>query len=313
MARTVVPCVTSTGTAALPAPASPAPGRSCGATWRSRSTKEDPGSSPGPKVGRGDSTRRAYTGAFTGPSVAIGALPRPRATVGIVDGSRDEAGPPRVPARHVLGLVHARVSGGPVAGAAALVPLVERVRRGRERGEPRVRIHEVGVAGRRRPPQVLTPELESGVARETTRAVARSRRVTWLALVVDVVDDGARELGVVGPRAPVHVVGSDHHPDVVDDAHLGVDVDARPRVVLEVADQHPVATGSPQDRHGDLPFDTCGRARDASVTVGEPGYHDDHPQPWLCREHLRQCSCRALRPEELVLDVHQPARPGQRL
>src|SRR6478752_2699284 len=115
MARTVVPCVTSMGTAALPAPASPAPGRSCGATWRSRSTKEDPGSSPGPKVGRGDSiTRGAYTGGRKSQaaryrrdvaSVPIGALPRPRTPVGVVDDPGDQPRPPRVPEGHVLGLM----------------------------------------------------------------------------------------------------------------------------------------------------------------------------------------------------------------
>src|SRR4051794_23009320 len=56
MARTVVPCRMSIG-AALPA--DDAPGSSCGATRRNRSTKEGPGSSPGPNDGIGDSVTRA--------------------------------------------------------------------------------------------------------------------------------------------------------------------------------------------------------------------------------------------------------------
>src|SRR3954462_14445403 len=121
MARTVVPWVTSIGTAALPAPASPAPGRSCGATWRSRSTKEDPGSSPGPKVGRGDSiTRRAYTEACSGlpwakGSLAVGASMVARAPVGVVDEARHGSRPPVVPGGHALGLVDAHVSRGSLA------------------------------------------------------------------------------------------------------------------------------------------------------------------------------------------------------
>ena len=53
------------------------------------------------------------------------------------------------------------------------------------------------------------------------------------------VDHDRGQLGVVGPRAPVEVVGADRRPGVVDDAGLGVHVDRRARVVLDAVDRRP--------------------------------------------------------------------------
>src|SRR5438093_3695808 len=139
MATTVVPWVTSSGTV-LPEPSRPAPGRSCGATRRRRSTKDEPGSRPGAKVGRGDSiTRRAYTGPF---SVPVGASVRAGSPVGVVHGRVHGTRPPFVPRWDVFWSVDARVPRRTRAGAAAVVPGIGCGRGGLEGGKPGVGVHE---------------------------------------------------------------------------------------------------------------------------------------------------------------------------
>src|SRR4051794_17499321 len=195
MASTVVPWVTSIGTVPPGADARPAPGRSCGATCRSRSTKDDPGSSPGPKVGSGDSiTRRAYTGPFSGPagrSVVVGTPMTLRTPVGIVDDTRHRVCPPTVPGGDAVRSVDAHVPRWSGADPTTLVPGVERTRGAAELGEGAVRIEEVVDAVGLGATEVLAPELQPGVARETPGTVAEPRRVTRLAFVVGVVEDGA--------------------------------------------------------------------------------------------------------------------------
>ncbi len=84
------------------------------------------------------------------------------------------------------------------------------------------------------------------------------------------VEDRAGQLAVVGPRAAVEVVAAHAAPHVVDDAHLGVDVDRRARVVLQVEDVHPVGRGRPAQRDRLLPADLVGRQREPAVHVRMP-------------------------------------------
>ena len=58
------------------------------------------------------------------------------------------------------------------------------------------------------------------------------------------VEHDRRQLGVVGPRAAVEVVGADRGPGVVDDAGLGVHVDRGAGVVLDAVDGDPVRAPS---------------------------------------------------------------------
>ena len=71
---------------------------------------------------------------------------------------------------------------------------------------------------------------------------ARRRRVLARQAPFEI-DHAAADLGVVGPRATVEVVGADGHPHVVDDAHLRVHVDRGALVVREVEDRDPIAAG----------------------------------------------------------------------
>jgi hypothetical protein len=51
----------------------------------------------------------------------------------------------------------------------------------------------------------------------------------------------------VGPRTPVEVVGADNQEDVVDDTHLGVDIDRCFVFVFEVVDRDAIASRWTQD------------------------------------------------------------------
>ena len=176
------------------------------------------------------------------------ALMTARATVGIVHGARHRVRPPAVPGRDALGAMDAHVSGR---------PLRRRIRRRASRRAP-------GRCGgtRRRPcsgssevvdrrgPRCARGARARAAAGCRVRAVGRRRRArrdrAGSRSSCVVVEHRARQLGVVGPRAPVHVVGPDHQPHVVDDADLGVHVDRSAVVVLEVAHEDAVAAGALQ-------------------------------------------------------------------
>ena len=125
-----------------------------------------------------------------------------------------------------------------------------------------VEVLEPWVVGRE--PEVLAPERAAELAGEEP-----GRGVVGVSEAVDGggVEDGAGQLAVGGPGPAVEVVGADGEPDVVDDADLGVDVDRRPLLVLEV--EHVDAAGSrpsePVDR-ADL-TDPARWAREGAVGV----------------------------------------------
>ena len=125
-------------------------------------------------------------------------------------------------------------------------------------------------------------------ARGRARCAARARsRPPLTDLVTRLVEDGAAELAVVGPRAPVEVVRPDDGPGVVDDAHLGVDVDRRALGVLEGVDGDPVArrpAGASQARDA---ADQVRRPGQPAVLVREPGDDRDQAQLGLVAQGAR--------------------------
>jgi hypothetical protein len=82
----------------------------------------------------------------------------------------------------------------------------------------------------------------------------------------------------VRPGAQVQVVGSDGHPNVIDHAQLGVDVDRSARLILEVIDRHAVPTRRAHDPEGLLLPDPVEGPGHRAVSIGMPWQHGDHPQ-----------------------------------
>jgi hypothetical protein len=117
----------------------------------------------------------------------------------------------------------------------------------------------------------------------------------------------------VGPGAAVEVGRADHRPHVVDDHRLGVDVDRRAVLVLEVVDGHPVAAGADQVVDGP-PLGGAGRPPgDPPVAVRVPWHHDDHAQPGSAAQGGREGVGDQRPPQVLVLDVDQRPGPSQGL
>src|SRR3546814_7311434 len=73
-----------------------------------------------------------------------------------------------------------------------------------------------------------------------------SEMATELAIPVD---DDRGEFGIVGPRAPVEVVGADGRPGVVDYAGLGMHVDRDSCVILQAVDRDSVGELPQQVTH----------------------------------------------------------------
>ena len=117
-------------------------------------------------------------------------------------------------------------------------------------------------------PEVLAPQPQPGVAGEHPGPVAEAAGVARLALVAV----ARRSRRSDSSESFVHerqveVVAADHHPDVVDDADLGVHVDRPARRRLEVEDRHPVAAGRAQHAR----WRAAGRCGRAGRTAGRPG------------------------------------------
>src|SRR6185503_13847319 len=103
--------------------------------------------------------------------------------------------------------VSADASGRSPAGLSFLVPSVERRGRAPPAFEHLDRVEQRRILRRRG--EMFRGQLETEVPRETSCFVTASPRVEWFALVVGIIEHRDREFGVVGPRAPIHVVGTD--------------------------------------------------------------------------------------------------------
>jgi hypothetical protein len=129
------------------------------------------------------------------------------------------------------------VAGGSWTAAGDL-PLRECPRAAFEGGEPFTGIDEVCIVTRWAP-EVLAPQREAGLSGQDARTITVPAGVARLPGITQIVEHRTPELGVVGPRSAVEVVRADLDPDVIDDAHLRVDVDGCPRSVHEVVHGHP--------------------------------------------------------------------------
>ena len=94
-------------------------------------------------------------------------------------------------------------AGGSIATLTADVPGVERIRRVAPAFEAFAWIQETVVGGRA---QVLPPKTYPEVPGETPRTVREPSGVAWLTLVSLLVENRYRQLRIVRPRSPVHVV-----------------------------------------------------------------------------------------------------------
>ena len=167
---------------------------------------------------------------------------------------------------------------------------------------------------RRRPePEVLAPQPQPQLAGEDPRLVPESSRVGRLAEIGSLVHDGAGDLGVMGPGAAVEVGRAHHGPHVVDHHRLGVDIDRRALLVLEVVDGHSRPPGADQVVNGP-PLGSAGSPTgDPPVTVGMPRHDDDHAQLGSAAQGGREGVADQRAPQVLVLDVDQRPGPPQGL
>ncbi len=200
----------------------------------------------------------------------------------------------------------AEVAGRARSASSGLVPLVEGGCGFRQGHEAVRRLEEVGVV-----PvdalEVFAPEAESRVAREAAGTVAEPTGVGWVALVDVAVDYRARDLGVVRPRAAVEVVGADYQEQVVDDAHLCVDVDRCSVRVFEVVDRDAVASGAAQDVNDVLAADAAGGTGRAPAAVRIARHDRDDAQVTMAPQGIRERVRGLLRPQVLVFEVHEPS------
>ncbi len=116
----------------------------------------------------------------------------------------------------------------------------------------------------------------------------------------------------MGPGAAVEVVGPDARPGVVDDAHLGVHVDRRPRVVLDPVGGHPSGRGRHDRPERPVAAEQLGHPG-RPVDVGVERDHHDEPQLRVVPQRGQERVGDVVPPEVLVLDVDQLARPGDGL
>ena len=235
--------------------------------------------------------------------VGLGPVSTGRHAGAAADGRRDRSTtrehrvrPPAMPGRDALGLVDAHVTRRPAhrpgrpschwSSACAVRRNSANAPSGSRRSSSP---SALGAA------QVLAPELRAGCRARARRAPsprpAGSRGSRSSSVVVE---DRAGQLGVVGPRAAVHVVGADHHPHVVDDADLGVHVDRGALLVLEVADEHPIAAGALDDPRGPLTPDARRGSGDPPVAVGEAGHDHDDVELRVRTQRVGERACGAL-------------------
>jgi hypothetical protein len=244
-------------------------------------------------------------------SDAIRAAELPWSTVRVDEEAVEGVRPPTLLLGDMFRLVEPSVSGRARTATTAVMPSSERGRRLPPSIEAGGRVDEVDVVAVVAS-EVFAPEAQTRVACQHTGAVSEARGVERFPLVVGRVEHGARNLGVVGPRTPVEVVGPDLQPDVVDDTDLGVDVDGRAVRILQVVEPDAITARLAQPLDDAMPADVLGVRRDPSTALGEARYDRYQAQLRLTAKGVRHRFSPVLRPEVLVLDVDEPAGPPQR-
>jgi hypothetical protein len=86
--------------------------------------------------------------------------------------------------------------------------------------------------------------LYTKIAGESTAAITEPCRIERYSIIELCVENRAGHLRIVGPGPTIEIVRSNKRPDVVDHTHLGMDVDGRAILILEVVDAYPVAARS---------------------------------------------------------------------
>src|SRR5580765_4928328 len=126
-----------------------------------------------------------------------------------------------------------------------------------------------------------------------------------------VVDHRAGDLRVARPGSPVEVVRPHRGPPVVDDAHLGVDVDRPAGAVGQAEHRDPVTAGGQDEVEGQGPavqLDHLGHA----LLVRHHRQDDREPQVRRGPQRPGEVPAHLLRPQVLVLDVDELLGPGDR-
>jgi len=160
---------------------------------------------------------------------------------------------------------------------------------------------------------VLAPEAEPRVPCEPAGAVAETAGIGRAALVDDAIDHRARELGVVRPRSPVEIVGADDQQHVVDDAHLGVQVDRCAVRILEVVHRDALATGAAENVDHAFPADAARGGAREPTPIGIPRHDCDDAQLVIAAERVGERERSLLRPEVLIFEVDEAAGATERL
>src|SRR5439155_18027565 len=139
-------------------------------------------------------------------------LPPPRPAIRVDDQPVQGPGPGPLPGGDRAGAVDSEAAGRPRPPATAVAPRIQRAGRLSKAEEaldwidqPVIRLHS----------QMLAPQAESQRSGEPPGALSPPREVDGLAGISVPLQDGEGEFGVVGPRAPVHVVRADHRQDIV--------------------------------------------------------------------------------------------------
>ena len=161
--------------------------------------------------------------------------------------------------------------------------------------------------------EVLASQLQPKRSREPTRAFSPAARIERFAIVAILVEHRDRQLRVVRPRAPIHVVRTDQGDLVVDHDDLRVYVDRRASLVLEVVDGDAVTARLSHQVEGSLLPQPMRRTADRPVPIRETGNDHDHAELRTPAQGIRERLAHLTRPEVLVLDIQERLRTTERL
>src|SRR5207247_2452506 len=198
----------------------------------------------------------------------------PAAAVGIDHGPIERPCPDPLPCRYRPSSVGTDATGGPRPTTSALVPCVEDRRGPAPALEALDRIEQPVIVRA----EMFTPQPQPEVSREPPSPVAGAGGITGLPEIFLFVEDGDGQLRIVRPGPAVHVVGPDQGHDVIDDHHLGVDVDGIRVPVLQVEDREPIRRHLHEVLHHRELAESTGGTRDPAVAVRVAGNDDDQPE-----------------------------------
>src|SRR4051812_41623792 len=113
------------------------------------------------------------------------------------------------------------------------------------------------------------------------------------------------------PGASIEIVGTNGHPEIVDDADLGVDIDGAAVGVLQVIDRATSVTSSIEFADDSLSRESARATDEASGRIGKSWDDDDEPQRRFPTERFAEQPGGIHRPEVLILEVNKASRLGE--